>query len=73
VVQGEAMIRIRKVGHSNVWGFRVSGDAPAPVDMPTLHTHSIENVGKTPLLTLFWTHELFDSAHPDTYADKVLT
>ena len=72
VVQGEAVIRIRKVLSDEVWEYPVSGDAPAPVDMPTLHTHSIENVGTGPLLTLFWTHDLFDPANPDTFADKVL-
>ena len=73
VVQGEAVIRMRRVLDDEVWEYPVSGDAPAPVDMPTLHTHSIENVGDTPLLTLFWTHDLFDPANPDTFADKVLT
>jgi UDP-2-acetamido-2,6-beta-L-arabino-hexul-4-ose reductase len=71
VVQGEAVIRIRKVLSDEVWEYRVSGDTPAPVDMPTLHTHSIENIGDTDLLTLFWTHDLFDPAKPDTFADKV--
>ncbi|MCF6445718.1 NAD-dependent epimerase/dehydratase family protein [Nereida sp. MMG025] len=73
VVQGKAVIRIRKVLTDEVWEYPVSGDAPAPVDMPTLHTHSIENVGQGPLLTLFWTHDLFDPQNPDTFADKVLT
>lgn len=72
VVQGEAVIRIRKVLTDDVWEYRVSGENPSPVDMPTLHTHSIENVGDTELLTLFWTHDLFDPANPDTFADKVL-
>lgn len=72
VVQGEAIIRIRKVLSDQVWEYRVSGDKPAAIDMPTLHTHSIENTGDTDLLTLFWTHDLFDPANPDTFADKVL-
>lgn len=72
VVQGEAIIRIRKVLSDEVWEYRVSGKQPAPVDMPTLHTHSIENIGNSDLLTLFWTHDLFDPANPDTFADKVL-
>ncbi|MDH3578247.1 MAG: NAD-dependent epimerase/dehydratase family protein [Gammaproteobacteria bacterium] len=72
VIQGEAVIRIRRVLSDNVWEFKVSGDTPAPVDMPTLHTHSIENIGDTDLLTLFWTHDLFDPENPDTFADKVL-
>ena len=72
VVKGDAIIRIRKVLTSKVWEYRVSGDKPSPIDMPTLHTHSIENVGNSELITLFWAHELFDPDYPDTYADKVL-
>lgn len=72
VLQGQATIRIRRVLDGPVWEFEVNGQAPAPVDMPTLHTHSIENTGNRPLLTLFWTHDLFDPASPDTYADRVL-
>jgi len=73
VLEGEAVIRMRRVLGGPVWEYRVSGDAPAAVDMPTLHTHSIENVGKKRLLTFFWTHDVFDPAAPDTYADPVLT
>jgi len=73
VVQGDAVIRIRRVLHEPVRAYHVSGEKPAYVDMPTLHTHSIENVGSEPLLTLFWTHDLFDPDNPDTFADPVLT
>ena len=72
VIQGEAKIRIRKVLSDKVWEYRVSGDEPAPVDIPTLHAHSIENIGDSDLLTLFWTNDLFDPAEPDTFFDKVL-
>jgi UDP-2-acetamido-2,6-beta-L-arabino-hexul-4-ose reductase len=72
VIQGEAVIRIRKVLSDDVIEFPVTGDAPSFIDMPTLHTHSIENVGDSPLLTLFWSNELFDPKAPDTYADTVL-
>lgn len=72
VVQGEAIIRIRPVLGKTVKEFRVSGDTPAAIDMPTLHTHHIVNVGDQPLLTLFWTNAVFDPTAPDTYADPVL-
>jgi UDP-2-acetamido-2,6-beta-L-arabino-hexul-4-ose reductase len=72
VLQGDAIIRIRKVLADKVWEYRVSGNAPTAIDMPTLHTHSIENIGSEPLLTLFWTHDLFDPTAPDTYFDPVL-
>lgn len=72
VLQGEAIIRVRKVLSDSVWEYRVSGNNPTPVDMPTLHTHSIENIGEAPLTTLFWTHAVYDPSNSDTYADKVL-
>ena len=72
VLEGEAIIRIRRVLGGPVWEYRVNGSHPAPVDMPTLHTHSIENIGDGPLLTLFWTNEIFDPSAPDTFADPVL-
>lgn len=72
VIQGQAVIRIRKLLDSEVHEFPVSGDRPSLVDMPTLHTHSIENTGSTELMTLFWSHEFFDRADPDTFFEKVL-
>lgn len=72
VLQGKATIRIRRVLNDEVWEYPVSGEYPAVVDMPTLHTHSIENIGAEPLLTLFWTNEIFDQQAPDTYFDPVL-
>lgn len=71
VLEGEAVIRIRPVLRDTVWECRVSGREPVAIDMPTLHTHNIENVGDKPLLTLFWTNAVFDPAAPDTYADPV--
>jgi UDP-2-acetamido-2,6-beta-L-arabino-hexul-4-ose reductase len=71
VVRGEAEIRLRRVLHDDVVTFRVTGDEPAVVDMPTMWAHDITNVGSGDLLTLFWTHEIFDPDRPDTYAEKV--
>jgi UDP-2-acetamido-2,6-beta-L-arabino-hexul-4-ose reductase len=71
VVSGKARIRIRRLHCSDVTEFDVSGDLPEYVDIPTLHTHSITNVGSSELMTLFWANEIFDSQHPDTVAEKV--
>ena len=72
VLEGNATIRIRRVLGGPIWEYEVSGETPAAVDMPTMHTHSIENTGSRPLLTLFWAHEIFDPSAPDTYADPVM-
>jgi UDP-2-acetamido-2,6-beta-L-arabino-hexul-4-ose reductase len=51
---------------------RVSGREFKVVDIPPGYTHSIENVGKGELVTLFWACEVFDPARPDTYFKNVL-
>lgn len=71
VVQGKAVIRIRRVLDDKVYSFQVDGDSPAAIDMPPLHTHNIENIGNEDVITFFWSHHLFDPANPDTYADPV--
>ena len=72
VVGGAGTVRIRPLFGDTVQEFRLDGARPAYVDMPTLHTHSIENEGDAEMLTLFWAHEIFDPAAPDTYPEDVL-
>jgi len=71
VLQGRAMIRIRRVLDHTVHSFSVSGGKPEFVDMPTLHTHSITNIGDDELLTMFWSNDHFDPAAPDTFPEPV--
>lgn len=72
VVSGEAEIRIRRLFDVEVRVFRVRGAEPCCIDMPTFHTHEITNVGSEDLLTLFWSHEIFDPSSPDTYPEPVI-
>ena len=71
VVQGEALIRIRRIGDDAVQTFAVNGHQPQAIDIPTFHTHNITNVGSETLLTLFWAGEHFDPADSDTFAMDV--
>ena len=71
VVQGQAVIRLRRMFDDKVIEFRVSGSEPTVVDMPTLHAHNITNTGDGELLTMFWSHEIFDPDHPDTHREQV--
>lgn len=72
VVAGRAVIRLRRIHTTDVVEIPVDGDEPVAVDMPTLWSHSIENVGDGPLHTSFWTDDLFDPARPDTIPERVL-
>jgi UDP-2-acetamido-2,6-beta-L-arabino-hexul-4-ose reductase len=67
VVKGSATIRIRKLFSDETIKYRVGGEQPAFVDIPTLCTHNITNTGDDELLTFFWSHELYNPDNPDTY------
>jgi len=71
VIQGKAIIELRKIGTTEVLHFELDGEIPTFVDMPVWYTHNITNVGSDDLLTLFWINEFFDPADPDTFFEKV--
>lgn len=71
VLSGEATISMRKMFTNEVISFKVSGDEPTSIDMPTLWTHNISNNGTTTLFTSFWINEVFDPTAPDTFLEKV--
>jgi UDP-2-acetamido-2,6-beta-L-arabino-hexul-4-ose reductase len=72
VLEGEAVIRLRHILGPDVIDYPVSGKNFQVVDIPPGYTHSIENVGQTDLIVLFWADEIFDPSSPDTYPLKVL-
>ena len=71
VVSGEAEIALRRLLDDEVIRFKVSGDHPGFVDMPTMWVHNISNVGEKDLVTMFWADQLLDAEHPDQYPERV--
>ena len=71
VLQGKANIRLRRMFSDEVLEFIVDGDQPQVLDIPTLHAHNLTNIGQGELLTLFWSHEIFDPITPDTIRAEV--
>ena len=71
VVKGEAEIELRRLLHDDVVSFRISGEEPSFVDMPTLWVHNVRNVGETDLVTMFWADQLLDPSNPDQYPETV--
>lgn len=71
VLEGEAVIELRKMFTDEVLSFPVSGESPAAIDMPTMWSHNITNTGDSILTTLFWTDSLFDQDNPDTIPEPV--
>jgi UDP-2-acetamido-2,6-beta-L-arabino-hexul-4-ose reductase len=71
VLAGQAEVKVRKLFTDDVITYLLDGDDPSYVDIPTMHTHCISNVGPGELLTLFWTDEIYDEKNPDTVTELV--
>jgi UDP-2-acetamido-2,6-beta-L-arabino-hexul-4-ose reductase len=67
VLEGDAVIRFRHILDDDVIEYRVSGREFRVVDIPPGYTHSIENVGQSDLIVLFWAYEPLNPTNPDTY------
>lgn len=67
VIQGKALIQLRKIDSDEVINYYLDGDKPSFVDMPIWYTHNITNIGETDLITLFWINEPYDVTDPDTF------
>jgi len=72
VIAGDGLVRLRPFGGDEVREYRVGGAVPQAVIIPPGTVHSIENVGQTEMVTLFWADEVFDPSRPDTYYERVL-
>jgi UDP-2-acetamido-2,6-beta-L-arabino-hexul-4-ose reductase len=71
VIQGEAIIRFRHILSHEILEFPVSDSDIKVVDIPPGYTHSIENVGQSEMICLFWANQIFSLEMPDTYWEKV--
>lgn len=71
VINGKALIQLRRIGTDEVYDFFIDGDEPAYVDMPIWYTHNIKNIGKNTLFTIFWINEPYNESNPDTYFEQV--
>ncbi len=71
IVEGTGITRLRHLRTGNLVEYKVSGEDFRVVDIPPGYTHSIENVGSTDMVVIFWASEVFDPERPDTYYCEV--
>ena len=72
VVAGKGLIRMRRMGDSEVLEFPVTGEHPASVRILPGYVHSITNLSDSgDLVTLMWASECYDPNRPDTYPEEV--
>lgn len=72
VVSGHGLIQERNINTGETVEFEVSGDKIEAVYMIPGWTHNIINLSETEnLVTVMTCNEIFNPAHPDTFAEKV--
>ena len=71
VINGKALIQLRRIGTDEIIEYHLDGDKPAYVDMPIWYTHNIKNIGDIELVTLFWINEPYNPDDADTYFENV--
>jgi UDP-2-acetamido-2,6-beta-L-arabino-hexul-4-ose reductase len=71
VVEGEAILRLRKRLSRDIIEYPLSGPAPRIVEIPVGYVHNISNTGEGQLVLLVWANELFDPQDADTYFEPV--
>ena len=67
VIQGKALIQLRKVDSDEIIEYYLDGEMLSFVDMPIWYTHNIKNIGEEDLITLFWINEPYNPEDPDTF------
>lgn len=72
VIEGEAIIRLRHMASGEIVEIPVKGRDFRVVDIPSGWAHTIENVGKSEMIVLFWSSEVFDPGNPDTFMAEVI-
>jgi UDP-2-acetamido-2,6-beta-L-arabino-hexul-4-ose reductase len=71
VVRGEAEIAMRRLLTDEVVRYRITGERPGFVDMPTLWVHNLRNTGSDELVTMFWSNQLLEADNVDQYPEMV--
>jgi UDP-2-acetamido-2,6-beta-L-arabino-hexul-4-ose reductase len=71
VIKGRARFGFRQMTTGEFHEVVTEGDNPQIVETVPGWTHDITNIGDDEMIVMLWANEIFDRAHPDTYACQV--
>lgn len=71
VVKGQAVLRFRQVGSSEIISYNLNGDNIQIVDIPPGYIHHIENTGNEDMVFIIWANETFNEIQPDTVFEQL--
>ena len=68
VIRGKASFKFRHIVTGEFYELHTSGEQPVIVETVPGWTHDVTNIGQEEMIVMLWANEIFDRAHPDTYA-----
>lgn len=72
ILEGRALVSIRKVGTDEVKVYSINGEDGVVFDTPVYYTHNLKNIGTTPLIACFWMNDILEEQKiDDTYYETV--
>jgi len=71
IISGQGVIRLRKLGTTEVLEYKNQVGEVLNVDIPAGYTHNMENLGQEDMLVIIWCNEPFNPNNPDTFFEEV--
>jgi UDP-2-acetamido-2,6-beta-L-arabino-hexul-4-ose reductase len=71
VVKGRARFGFRHTVTNEYYAIETCGSNPEIVETVPGWTHDVTNIGEEEMIVMLWANEIFDRAHPDTFARPV--
>lgn len=71
VIKGRARFKFRHMHTGERYELLTSSDASEIVETAPGWAHDITNIGEDEMIVILWASEVFDRAHPDTYASPL--
>ena len=68
VIRGQARFKFRHLHTDEVYELLTGSDKAEIVETAPGWAHDITNIGEEEMIVILWANEIFDRAHPDTYA-----
>jgi len=65
VLEGEASVKIRKIGTDEIKEYKIKGTDNKVIDMPVYYTHNLKNIGDTELICCFWMNDILKEQEID--------
>jgi UDP-2-acetamido-2,6-beta-L-arabino-hexul-4-ose reductase len=72
VLEGEASVKMRKIGTNEIIEYKIKGTDNKVIDMPVYYTHNLENINNTELICCFWMNDILkEQKIDDTYYEEI--